>query len=73
MYFIFILIIFLFLFEGYFLYTKKHWKEIGIISIILSLAFLFTLSQNQILPEIDITGPMEALFKPITDLVGEFQ
>lgn len=69
---IILLIIGIFIFEGYFLYSKKRWKELIIVGIISSLSLYFTLAENHILPELDIIEALDTLFKPISDLVGGF-
>lgn len=69
---IILFIIGILIFEGYFLYTKKRWKELIIVSVILSLCLYFTLAENHILPKLDIIEALDTLFKPISDRIEEF-
>jgi hypothetical protein len=69
---IILLIAGIFLFEGYFLYTKKRWKELIIVSVILFLSLYFTLAENDILPRIEIIETLDTLLKPLSDIIEEF-
>lgn len=65
-------IILVFFFEGYFLYTKKRWKEFSIVSITLSLALYLTLADKEILPKIDFISTIDNLFRPLTSIMSRF-
>lgn len=66
-----IIILGILVFEDYILIKKKKWKELIIVSTILSLCFYFTLAENRIVPEIQIIETLDNIFKPLSKFIEQ--